>query len=839
MDINLSKSNIAIVGGGLVCKAILQIFFIEDFKDQRPVILGVADLDDQAPGLRYAQEKGIFTTSDYREFYKLEDLDMIIELTKDNTLREIIKKTKPAQVKLIDHFSAMSVWDYLKIEEERLKARRDIQVSGTEIKKIEEIFDRFSNRITKIVEERTDHLINAEEELVESERAMTQIIQGSNLPTFVINKDHIVTHWNKAMEKLTGYSADKIVGTNKQWLPFWDIERPTMADVILDQIKEDEIKKLYGTKSSKSALIEGAYEAEVFFPKLGQNGRWCFFTAAPIKAPDGKMIGAIETLWDKTEDKQAEEVRERHTRELSTLCSIYSALNAPSAVEERINASIQEIIDFLSAECVCIYLMESDGKFHLKYSYGFSEEACKKDMVAAPHGIIQRIAQSGMFTIFDRLPQDCSDEICSLEQENFVSWAYIPISTKERNPFGVIKIASKKPDHFSYENKEILELIGNRIGIAIENAMLQEQYIKSEEKYRSLFNYDPNPIFIMDCETFEILDTNQRAQDCYGYTREELYGFQFLKLGAQDDQAVAAGLKNLSPGQSVLFSKKRHYKKGRRPFYVNINVSYARYGESDVLIANTTDITESVDQETQLIQAGKMATLGVMASGMAHEINQPLNVIQICADFFLKMLKKGQSIKDDDLKTMANDIVTNVERAAGVIKHVRDFARQSEIVPSRLNINDPIKDVFKVLGNQLKVHQIELELDLDPKLPDIMAEHNRLEQVFINLVTNAMDAIDEKSAQSDINDSEKRITIQSFTENGQVVVNVSDTGIGMSEDVKSKILEPFFTTKKIGKGTGLGVSISYGIIKDYDGSIEIESEVGQGTKFKISFPFLQ
>lgn len=694
MDINLNKSNIAIVGGGLVCKAILQILFIEDFKDQRPVILGVADLDEQAPGLRYAREKGVFTTSDYREFYKLEDLDVIIELTKDNTLREIIKKTKPAEVKLIDHFEAMLVLDYLKIEEERLKARRDIQDSGTEIKKIEEIFDRFSNRISKIVEERTDHLINAEK------------------------------------------------------------------------------------------------------------------------------------------------VRERHTHELSTLSSIYSALNAPSEVEERINASIQEIIDFLSAEGVCIYLMESDGKLHMKYSYGFSEEACRKDMVADPNGIIQRVAQSGTFTIFDSLPQESSDEIYFLEQENFVSLAYIPFSTKERNPFGVLKIASKKPEHFSY-NIKILELIGNRIGVAIENAMLQEQYIKTEEKYRSLFNYDPNPIFIMDCETFEILDTNQRAQNCYGYTREELYGFQFLKLGDQDDEAVAAGLKNLSPGQSVLFSKKRHYKKGRRPFYVSINVSYARYGESDVLIANTTDTTESVDQETQLIQAGKMTTLGVMAAGMAHEINQPLNVIQICADFLLKMLKKGQPVKDDDLKTMANDIVANVGRAAGVIKHVRDFARQSEIVRSRLNINDPIKDVFKVLGNQLKVHQIKLELDLDPNLPDIMAEHNRLEQVFINLVTNAMDAIDEKSAQPDINDSEKRITIQSFAENGQVVVNVSDTGIGMSEDVKNKILEPFFTTKKIGKGTGLGVSISYGIIKDYDGSIEIESEVGKGATFKISFPFLQ
>jgi len=237
-----------------------------------------------------------------------------------------------------------------------------------------------------------------------------------------------------------------------------------------------------------------------------------------------------------------------------------------------------------------------------------------------------------------------------------------------------------------------------------------------------------------------------------------------------------------------------------------------------------------------LIQAGKMTTLGVMAAGMAHEINQPLNVIQVCADFFLKMLRRGQPISDDDLKTMANDIVANVERATRVIKHVRDFARQSEVVKNRVNINDPITDVFKVLGHQLKVHQIELKLDLDPNVPLIMAEHNRLEQVFINLVSNAIDAMDQKSEQPGQESPGKILMIKSFAENGYVCVDVSDTGIGMTEEVKNKIFEPFFTTKKIGKGTGLGTSISYGIVKDYDGTITVESQVGQGTTFKIRFP---
>jgi PAS domain S-box-containing protein len=446
------------------------------------------------------------------------------------------------------------------------------------------------------------------------------------------------------------------------------------------------------------------------------------------------------------------------------------------------------------------------------------------------------VAQSAEFTIFEELPEGCTDEICFLEQEKLVSLAYIPISTKERSTFGVIRIGSRQPKHFSQANRHVLELIGNRIGVAIENAMLQEQYIKSEEKYRTLFNSDPHPIFILDSHNFSILDTNQRAQDSYGYSRQELLGRKFLELGDESDEELADGLKNLSRDHSMLFTKCRHYRKGGQPFFVNVNISQAKYGESDVVIASTTDITESVDKETQLIQASKMTTLGQMAAGIAHEINQPLNVIQVCADYFAKMIERGQAIAEEDLVSMTRDITSNVQRASGIIQHMRDFSRQSEVTRSKVCINDPIRDVFKVLGHQLKIHEVQLQLDLDPDIPFIMADHNRLEQVFINLVTNALDAMDEKRSLPEHKKAEKLLTIRSFTEDGKVVVTVTDTGVGMSAEVIAKLFEPFFTTKKVGKGTGLGVSISYGIVRDYDGVIDITSSVGEGTTFTLRFP---
>jgi PAS domain S-box-containing protein len=832
----LLKSNIAIVGGGNFCKKLLQLLSSEPFDSSRPTVLGVADINQQAKGWRYAKEKGIFTTTDYREFYALKDLQILLELTTNNELAGIIKKEKPENVALIDHITARTVWSALQVEAEKRAALNELRQNNFDAAEIDRVFERFADRLAEVIRERGERYVEIEKGFIKSERALSQIIEGSTIPTFVLSKDHVVTHWNKAMEMVTGTRAEEIVGTTRPSTPFWGEERPTMADVILDQIGEDEIKKLYGEQWRKSTLIEDAYEAEVFFPRLGESGKWCWFTAAPIKAPDGTIIGAIETLWDKTEDKKAEEEREQHTRELSTLCSIYTALNAPEDLDQRINQSVKEVMEFLAADGLCIYLMEDDGRFHLRYCEGLSEKVYQKIQAADENSVIQRVADTNQFMIYEDLPDDCPDEICLLEEEKLVSLAYIPISSKERGAFGVIRIGSKNPGHFTRDLKSVLELIGNRIGAAIENATLQDQYIKSEKKYRTLFNSDPNPIFILSRNTFIILDMNQRAQDSYGYSPDELLRTPFLQLGDENDQELAEGLKNLSENESLLFTKKRHYRKGGNPFFVNINISYAKYGKADVIVAATTDITEVVEKETQLIQAGKMTTLGVMAAGMAHEINQPLNVIQVCADFFLKMLNRGQTIEDEDMRSMANDIVANVERASGVIKHVRDFARQSEPVRTRVNINDPINDVFKVLGHQLKVHDVDVSLDLSPDIPEILAEHNRLEQVFINLVSNAIDAMDEKDDRPEISNKEKRLKIKSSAQNGRVCVTVTDTGIGMSEEVKNKIFEPFYTTKKVGKGTGLGVSISYGIIQDYKGTIEIESEVGKGTTFTIKFP---
>jgi PAS domain S-box-containing protein len=151
------------------------------------------------------------------------------------------------------------------------------------------------------------------------EKLLSQIVQGSPIPTFVIDNDHVITLCNKAFENLTGKSADQMLGTRKQWVTFYDSERPVMADLIVDNASPQEFERFYGAKCKRSTVTEGGYEAEDFFPALGEEGRWILFNAAPLRDADGNIKGAIETLQDITDRKKAEEARRRSARRIRIL----------------------------------------------------------------------------------------------------------------------------------------------------------------------------------------------------------------------------------------------------------------------------------------------------------------------------------------------------------------------------------------------------------------------------------------------------------------------------------------------------------------------------------------
>ena len=228
-----------------------------------------------------------------------------------------------------------------------------------------------------------------------------------------------------------------------------------------------------------------------------------------------------------------------------------------------------------------------------------------------------------------------------------------------------------------------------------------------------------------------------------------------------------------------------------------------------------------------------------MATGIAHELNQPLSVIKTASSYLRKKAENHQPIKDEILKTMAREIDSHVDRASKIINHMREFGRKSGVKKEQVRVNEAINRSLDIFIQQLKLREIEVVKDLAEDLPPVLADSNRLEQVFVNLLINARDAIEEKWENGDYKGEKKRISLRSSLRDGSVIIEIKDTGVGMPKSRLEKVFEPFFTTKEVGKGTGLGLSISYGIVQDYGGTIEVETQEGEGSNFIIRFPVSQ
>jgi PAS domain S-box-containing protein len=394
-----------------------------------------------------------------------------------------------------------------------------------------------------------------------------------------------------------------------------------------------------------------------------------------------------------------------------------------------------------------------------------------------------------------------------------------------------------RPDE-SRGNDEIVQLADafNRMTLRLRGS--ESELRRSEQNYRLLFNSNPNPVLVVARDSYSILDANDRASEAYGYSKETLLGLKFTDLGFKEDSPLiveAFGRLNGSTTPCALLPRIRHRGPGGDMFWVNIYFcAYERMGRPAV-IATTTDITDIIEAETRLVQASKMATLGEMSAGVAHELNQPLNAIKVGSEFLLTMAEQSRTLQQDQLEEVASAINKEVDRASSIINHLREFGRKSFIFKQKIDINKPILGVFAIMGQQLKVHGIEVIIDLDETLPPILADENRIEQVLINLVNNARDAMETKREFGDIA-GPSILTVKSYLENDRVVVTVGDTGIGIPPNIQRRIFEPFLTTKAVGKGTGLGLSISYGIVRDYGGTIEFETAHGAGTIFKLGFP---
>lgn len=365
-----------------------------------------------------------------------------------------------------------------------------------------------------------------------------------------------------------------------------------------------------------------------------------------------------------------------------------------------------------------------------------------------------------------------------------------------------------------------------------ERRQLEMELEKSEKKYHAIFSNIPNPVFVLNLENLSILDCNKSASDVYGYAPAELINHSFMNFFIPREREQYR--KKIAATREL--NQVRHLHRSGRLLFVNIRVSPSEYSGRKVLLITTSDITKRLETEQQLIQASKMATLGEMATGVAHELNQPLSVIKTTSSFFMRKFERQEPIDPVIQQKMIAKVDSNVDRATRIIDHMRQFARKSEMELQRVQLNDVLHSAFEIFSQQLKVRGIAVQWDLAADLPPIQGEPQRLEQVFINLLINARDAIEERWRREGHADEPDTITLQTVLDNNEVICRIRDSGIGIPVDLREKIFEPFFTTKEVGKGTGLGLSISYGIVKECRGSIHIETDGGAGACFVLTFP---
>lgn len=372
--------------------------------------------------------------------------------------------------------------------------------------------------------------------------------------------------------------------------------------------------------------------------------------------------------------------------------------------------------------------------------------------------------------------------------------------------------------------------------------LLEEKLEKSERKYLAIFKNIPNPVFVLDEANLAILDCNESVKPVYGFDRSELLGKSFLSLFSEDERESY----RLKLRQKSLHDRVINVAKDGRRLFVTVRLSPSEFSGQKVLLVTTSDMTKRLETEQQLIQASKMATLGEMATGMAHELNQPLSVIKTAASFIRRKIERGEDLAKDILGTLTLEIDGHVDRASKIINHLREFGRKPEMKLEPVEVGGILRRALDIFSQQLKLREIEVVEDISPDLPPVTADAGRLEQVFINMLINARDAIEEKWSEKPTAAGEggpgqrdaKRITLKAALAGGKVRLEIADTGCGIPTGVREKIFEPFFTTKRVGKGTGLGLSISYGIIQDCGGAIHAESVPGEGTRFIIELPVL-
>ncbi len=514
-----------------------------------------------------------------------------------------------------------------------------------------------------------------------------------------------------------------------------------------------------------------------------------------------------------------------------TLIAFGRELSSETDLDRMLRAIIDRLSSTLDVDRCAIFLEDAEpDRFTLGYASGMPETP------ALDLSFLRRRPEMAVgHLFFDNTHHAVRESAAAQETIARLDLNYYIPCTVQNRTIAVLGLGKTKDgDFLSSEDVELLQALADYLGIAIQNARLYRSLEQKVTEYERLKNFNENIV--------ESISVGVLAVDLQD--RVEFWNSQMEVMFAQSrHEALGRSISEVFPARFA----EEFYRNRQNPGIHNLYKFRLDAPAGNARVANIAiaplvtrrfemigrliiidDISERIDLEAQLSQAEKMSSIGLLAAGVAHEVNTPLAVISN----YTQMLSK--ELRDDTQKSELLDRITRqVFRASEIVNNLLNFSRTSGTEFAQVDLNTIIQDTLALLEHQFKVSRVRVEQELAPRLTPIYGNIGKLQQVFLNLFLNARDAMPGGGA------------LRVATSDGNAVnVVISDTGSGIAQEHIRRIYDPFFTTKTSGKGrqrpgTGLGLSVTYGIIQEHAGKISVESELEQGTTFHLEFPAIK
>ena len=524
------------------------------------------------------------------------------------------------------------------------------------------------------------------------------------------------------------------------------------------------------------------------------------------------------------EKRKVEREITRKNAELSVLNKISATVNQSLNLGEIMNLAISELRKIVGEKGIGIFLFDHKKKeLIFTAQRGFSKEFYKSvSRLKIGEGLTGNVAEQKLPMAYDDYAEYPHALEPAVKKEKIKSLMSVPLMAKDKM-VGVLNIASKTPYHFTSEEINLMTLIGNQIGVAIENAQLHEKIKESERKYKTLVE-DINDGYLV-CQNGKIVFTNQAFLAMHGYSREEVLGKESKDFFPSEYiQEVKRIFKDKMEGKNIPEPTEflRNHKDGTR-LPTELKINFVEFDGSPVMIGILSDISERKKMEQKILENERLASVGQLAATIAHEIRNPLSSIKMNIQILSKHLNL-QGFNKRRLEIAADEI----KRLNQIVEDVLDFAKPIQMKKEPYLIEKIIEKGVQLLSDKMREKKVQIIQKISRPLPKVSLDWEQMEQAILNILLNAIEAMPIGGILEIDTGKAERIGRE------MIRVEIKDTGIGIAPEHLARIFDPFFTTKA--KGVGLGLSNVKKIIEAHDGIIEVDSRTHHGTSFKILLP---